>query len=345
MTSVAGAPDNAARVSVVLATWNGVDYLPTAIGQIRRQTFEDYEVLVVDDGSNDASASLLSTWADDDERVTVVRNETRRGVAASRNRALDSARGEFVWFADCDDEWSEHILERLVREADRVQADVVVCGAVQRRVDSSRLHPVRGAEGPPVSGGQEALQRLLRGEIRGHLWNKLFRRSLFEHVRFPPTRAFSDLGGVGPLLARAHRVALLDESLYTYIIRPGSILNTKAAPGRDLLACRDVIVAAVRSLPASPRLLTDLVRFEYAEIYVPMTNSLIRDGDDGEECRRIRGEVRAAMSLTEMASLARHGAVRLAVVSLAVKYAFPVYAAAYRRFRRVKWGSTGTWTR
>jgi glycosyltransferase involved in cell wall biosynthesis len=338
-----GGTAGATRVSVIMAAWNADAYLEQAIAQLQAQTFTDFDVVVVDDASDDETPVLLKEWAEADMRVTVLRNDQRTGVARARNRALDNARGEYVWFTDPDDQWSPRILERLVATADAQSADVVVCGALIKRVDGGRPEPIPGAEGAPVRDGADALGRLLRSEIQGHLWNKLMRRSLFDDVRFPPTRAFSDLGGVAGILARARRVALLDEPLYTYLLQPGSILNSRANRAQDLLDVRDVVRVALDTLPTSSDLDRDFRRFEYCSVFVPTINGAIRKDARDPVTRAVIRRIRHEISFRDLAWLVAQGAAPTAAAAAAMKVACPLYAAMYRVFRRAKWGPTTAW--
>jgi glycosyltransferase involved in cell wall biosynthesis len=331
------------RVSVVMAARNAEGFLDAAIAQITQQTLADFEVVVVDDASTDGTSARLAAWAAADPRVQVLNGAEHQGVAACRNRAVRHATGEYIWFTDCDDRWSPRILEVLVEEATRTDADVVICGALATRIDRGGRTTIPGGHGPAVRNAQDALGQLLRGEIQGHLWNKLFRRSLALKVPFPQTRAFSDLGAMGHLLARAERIVRVDEALYTYVIRPGSILNSKASRPRDLLDCRDLMRRAVAEVDASEALAVDLRRFEFAMVYVATLNDLIRRSAHDAEANAVRAAVVAAMSGAEIMALARSGHVRLASVAAALRYALPVYTQAYRLFRRLKWGSVGYW--
>lgn len=336
-------PVQGPRVSVVMPARDAAAFLPAAIAQIQAQTFADYEVLVVDDASTDGTRAALHDWAGHDPRVHVIASDERRGVAASRNDAVQRARGDLVWFTDVDDRWSPELLERLVGALDAAGADVAVGRAARVRVDDDRAVPIAHPGEALLPDGTAALRSLLAGALQGHLWNKLFRRDLLLATPFPGTRAFSDLGAMGHLLARARSVAVVDETLYTYVIRPGSILNSRESRARDLLDVRDLVRAAVAELPDPAAVADDLRRFEYAMVYVAALNDSIRRGRPDAAAKAVRREIRDAMTAGELLALARQGSWRLAAAAGAVRYAFPAYAAAYRLFRRLKWGSVGYW--
>lgn len=348
--ALAARPGNAS-VSIILAARNAAAHIDNAIGQIQAQTVQDYQVVAVDDASVDRTTQRLQEWARSDLRVCLLRTDEQQGVAASRNLALKRASADYVWFTDCDDLWSPCILQRLLEEAAETDADVVICGARRTRLEGTQGAAgaegasIPGAQGPAVTGPEDAVRRLLRGQIQGHLWNKLFRRSLFDEVQFPLTRAHSDLGAMADLLARAQNVALLDEQLYTYVIRPGSVLNSKDFRATDLLDCRRRVRAAVTGLasmlPSSSGLSDDFVCFDYASVRLPALHEIIRRNAVDPAARAVRDEVLASIGLAELRLMVARGRWRTALAALAVRRAFPVYALAYRLFRRLKWGSVG----
>jgi glycosyltransferase involved in cell wall biosynthesis len=333
------------QVSVVMAARDAESFLDAAIAQIAAQTMPDFEVVVVDDASKDGTAARLAAWAAEDPRVTVLTAPHQQGVAASRNLAVGRICGTYVWFTDCDDRWSPDLLEVLVGAAEGSGADVVLCDAIATRDDRQNrrrtMRVIAGGRGPRVRHAQEAVGELLRGEIQGHLWNKLFRRELVLKAPFPLTRAFSDLGAMGHLLARSRGVVRVDRALYTYVIRRGSILNSKSSRPRDLLDCRDLVRSAVDEVGGRITLADDLRRFEFGMIYLAILNDLIRRSARDSEACAVRAEVLAVMTGEELWALVRTGNAWLAFTCAAVVYAHPIYAFAYRVFRRLKWGSVG----
>lgn len=177
-------------VSVILPAFNAVETLPIAIETVRAQSFEDFELLVVDDGSTDATASLLETWAIRDPRVRVITHAQNRGRSAARNTAIEAARGEWLAFIDADDLWAHERLERLVAVVvsdpsvdlvtdDRMGFTVGTGGAISL----GHRFPSREAWG---MGGVEPLK--LRGWVmdKRHV-DPLVRRSLVieSGARFP----------------------------------------------------------------------------------------------------------------------------------------------------------------
>lgn len=114
-------------VSIVMPAYNGDRFIETAIRSVIAQTLTDWELIVMDDGSQDSTVDIAQRMAKEDSRIAVVRNEANMGVAKTRNRGMDLAAGSYVALLDCDDVWYPEKLEKQVALAQKTGADVVYC--------------------------------------------------------------------------------------------------------------------------------------------------------------------------------------------------------------------------
>lgn len=114
-------------VTVVMPAYNAERYIETAIRSVMGQTFTDWELIVIDDGSKDTTVKIVEQLAREDGRITSLRNEVNMGVAKTRNRGMALASGEFVALLDSDDVWHPEKLEKQVALAKETGADVVYC--------------------------------------------------------------------------------------------------------------------------------------------------------------------------------------------------------------------------
>lgn len=99
------------QVSIIMPAYNACREIEASIRSVLAQTWPSHELIVIDDGSTDGTASLVNSWADHDPRIVLLRNRENRGVSACRNRGTQTARGRFLMFLDADDLWEETKVE------------------------------------------------------------------------------------------------------------------------------------------------------------------------------------------------------------------------------------------
>lgn len=126
-------------VSIVTPAYNAARFIEEAVDSVRTQSYENWELLVVDDQSKDATGSLVAAFARRDPRIKLIRAEENGGPARARNLALDVARGRYVAFLDSDDIWLPHKLERQLAFMEQVEASVSYTGYRRISEDGSRL--------------------------------------------------------------------------------------------------------------------------------------------------------------------------------------------------------------
>lgn len=330
--------DSEPLISVIVPMHNASNYVDAALSGVAAFDQAQIECLVVDDHSADDTLEKVAAWRARIPHLRVLTSEGL-GVAAARNRALAEARGAFLWFADCDDSWSADLLERLAGVALAQGADVVICNARKVFSFARPQEVINDAPKAETISGREALVRLLNGDIQGHLWNKLVRRSIVPDEPFPLTKAHSDLGGMIKILRAADTVVLHPASLYDYLIHAGSILNQRTYDWDALAKCLEIAEEAVGDAP-TPEEQYALQRFKYERVVIPVEDEAVRRRawETKAQISVVRRLNRSRINTGELASLARGGERRLVLRLLVIKYAAPVYRALYRRHRRRAWG-------
>lgn len=235
----------APRVSVVIPLYNVREYLPRCLGSVRDQTFGDFEVILVDDGSSDGSLEYATGEFDWGAHAGAVRalSQSNLGPGVARNAGIDAALGEYVLFVDSDDFVEPTLLERAVAQADRLASDIVVW-------DVWFHCNIRGVDYHPPVGTLDFAQYVLPDEAgeRGFTyrdnpdaiftsfhnwpWNKLFRRSFLVAcgLRFPGLHHTEDLPFTCEALVRAGGISVIYERLSHYRTRRAS----SAMGSRDL---------------------------------------------------------------------------------------------------------------
>ncbi|MDQ0735509.1 glycosyltransferase family 2 protein [Arthrobacter agilis] len=331
MTS--GAP----LVSVIVPVYNSASTIDRALASVVAQSYEDWELVVVDDASGDDSARRARAFADGahDRAVRVIECPENRGSSAARNTGLDAATGEFVVFLDADDELLPDYLEVLTGACDP-EADIVVCGHVVA-VEGSEERP-RSSRGSGRMAGTAALRLALADRITPFPWDKLYRRSLFDGIRYPEgLKRFEDMVMNLSLYPRARHVVVLERPLYRYRISAGSLtwgrVPSQDDVGRALAHLDDHLDDAFRQerfrapFQAMLTLLTLLV-----------AQSAAASGTGADQGHPDLRPYAAALPLRRLAGCAR---VRpdLAAAGLLLKVAPALFGAVYRRYARRSYGA------
>lgn len=209
------------NVSLIVPVYNCAEYLRRCVDSILGQTFSDFEVLLVDDGSTDASGALCDEYAAADSRIRAIHKENG-GAGSARNRGLEEASGEFLMFPDADDWLEPNMLEALLQRQAETGADVVICGYTGNYsyLDLSKAEVTR-VDAAFYSTKEEVRSyfvSLFPEGVVGYLWNKLYRAGPIREngLRFPDMRRYQD--GVFNLYVFTHAgsCALLDKELYHY---------------------------------------------------------------------------------------------------------------------------------
>lgn len=198
-------------VSVLMLTYNREMMVSRAIESILNQTFQDFEFIIVDNGSTDRSGAIADEYAARDSRIHVIHRQ-RGNIGAGRNTALDVAQGKYLAFID-DDDWAEpDFLEFLVRLIEETQADVAICGATDRVYDEKKV----------MTAEESLIELMWRKKYNVAFPTKLFRRELMEQLRFPEDGKYDDIALMYRLLAEAHTVVYHGLPKYTFYRHPGN---------------------------------------------------------------------------------------------------------------------------
>ena len=214
------------KITIILPVYNVAEFLPRCLASIDGQTFRDFCVIAVNDGSTDNCPQILRDFAADHPYCTVVDQENQ-GLAQARNAGLALAKTEFVSFIDSDDFVESTFLEELYNACVQNDADIACCFHYYYYAESDRrvAHPFRCGG---VYSRDEALEKLLQDlQLQSYAWNKLYRRRLFADNGITyPTMAFEDMATTLRLFQQSRRVAVINRPLYYYVQRKSSILKT-----------------------------------------------------------------------------------------------------------------------
>ena len=201
-------------ISVIVPIYNAASWLEACIDSILAQTYTDLEIILVNDGSTDGSGKICDLYAKKDHRIRVVHHQENMGVGQARNTGLDTATGDYIGWVDADDIVEPMMYERLVS----AQADISVCA--HRQFGKGREVTRGFGKRARYTQRHEIMQLMSTGPL---LWDKLYRRKLWEGLRFPPCRVLEDLTVTCCLLSRTKSLEVFDEALYQHRIQSNGI--------------------------------------------------------------------------------------------------------------------------
>ena len=208
-------------LTVIVPVYNVAQYLERCLQSVLEQTYRNFELIVVNDGSTDDSPAICRDFASKDSRILLIEQENK-SLSCARNAALDRARGDYVCFIDSDDWVEPTYLERLHAAMAHEGVDISICGYYDVEEDETVIREVRFEEG--VSN-EHGYWRGVFSESAPNIfvWNKMYRISLVKDMRFIPGKTAQDNPYNLEAFARANKVWDVNAPLYHYRHRPQSI--------------------------------------------------------------------------------------------------------------------------
>lgn len=226
-------------ISVIIPVYNVAEYLPECLDSILSQDHLNLEVILIDDGSKDHSGSLCDAYAAADNRVKVI-HQQNAGAAAAKNAGLRVATGEFLSFVDSDDYLEPNVYGYMIAALKETGADAIHCNfreVYRDRREDSVIHTGRS-----LMGSREYLVRFTKDWSCPLLWNKLYKRSLFEGVFFEEGHKIDDEYFTYQGFLRDCTILCDEKIIYNYRKRRSSVMSRPEAAGQRLMDCLDSIV-------------------------------------------------------------------------------------------------------
>lgn len=215
-----------ALISVIVPVYNMAPWLDRCLESVVGQTYKTLEIILVDDGSTDASGSMCDLWARKDARIQVI-HKPNGGLSDARNAGIEAATGDYLSFVDSDDWLDLTMISALYTALTENGADIAVCGHLWA-YDDYTLCRHRYSGKTTVLDHREVFEAVVRQRFPASdpaVWNKLYARHLWDTVRFPVGKLCEDRHVRSWIYAQCQKVAVVDKALYFYYQREGSIMN------------------------------------------------------------------------------------------------------------------------
>lgn len=216
------------KVSVLVPIYNAEKYIQRCLDSIINQTYENIEIILIEDGSKDNSLKIIKEYEKKDKRIKIFPIENN-GVADARNKAVENAIGEFLTFVDSDDFIEKDYIETLYMNLKKYNADIAVCNCINIIEETGeKSHKSFGINTVKEYNKIEAVESLFYYNFLRHSpWGKLYKKEVWNNIRFPLGKNYEDLAILYKLFLNSNKVIYIPEEKYNYIIRQGSIVHNE----------------------------------------------------------------------------------------------------------------------
>ena len=242
------------KVSVIVPFYNAERYLKQCLDSLQKQTYANFEVLLINDGSIDQSYQIAAEYVKTDERFSLI-TQSNAGLATARNVGLQKMSGEYVTFVDGDDFVSENYLAKMIRVAEVENADLVISNYYRYSDDDKMYYFYDFSD--ILRNEEIRIDEFAKNITKVPYcvaWGKLYHQKLFDHVRFPDGKLFEDTPTTVKVALKATKIWGLNEDLYAYRITEGSITESAMSVKKinDLMDIADDILTSLTVTKQTP---------------------------------------------------------------------------------------------
>ena len=196
-------------ISVIIPVFNVEMYLDDCLQSVLNQTYDDFEVILINDGSTDSSGDMCDKWARKDRRIKVIHQENK-GPMLARCVAMNEASGDLLYFLDSDDYIDSNLFSDCIDTFKKYDIDIVVFGV--NKVINGRKSKAYNTKDFGLTTNIVALTELMKGGISDYYCNKMYKKHVFKDVVFPIGYHFEDLGSMYKILLNARNIYFINKS-------------------------------------------------------------------------------------------------------------------------------------
>lgn len=214
------------KVSVIIPCYNVENYIDKCLASVINQTYKDFEIILIDDGSTDNTLNKCIEWKNKDRRIVLV-SKKNEGLGETRNLGISMAKSEYVTFLDADDWWDSDYIFKMIQGSQKGKNDLVVCDInivyKTKICEENKISKIR----LPYGNIDIKKEKYLLSKARTQAWGKLYKKSLFIKNNIKePMHAYEDVATTPYIVAKANSVFHVNKPMYFYFKnREGSIIN------------------------------------------------------------------------------------------------------------------------
>lgn len=213
-------------VSIIIPVYQVEQYLAKCLTTVTQQTYSNLEIILVDDGSHDNSPKICDEWAKKDQRIKVI-HKKNGGLSDARNVGLNNATGNYIAFVDSDDWIAVDMINKLVMNLEKTNADMAVCQFANVFPDGRVQRNTLLGKSPQVFSRHDFLEYLLKDDaITNHVWRKLYKRNLIPNDVFPKGKNFEDIYAMPDFIKNCKKIVCIDDVEYFYRLNNKGLVHT-----------------------------------------------------------------------------------------------------------------------
>lgn len=234
---------NKPKISIIVPIYNVEKYLPECLISIQKQTYSNLEIILVNDGSSDNSASICKKVLEQDERFIYIEKENG-GLSSARNYGIEKSTGDYLVFIDSDDYICEDMISVMLSYMVKYEADICCCNWDFVNENSELLKKNRiNIKNVKIFDGNSGKKVLLSEKyFKCYAWNKMYKKVLFDDIRYPNGKLYEDIVAAFKLFDKSKNIVFCNDVLYHYRIRQDSITQKKFHVKKyDLLEALEVV--------------------------------------------------------------------------------------------------------
>lgn len=225
-------------ISVIVPAYNAVKYLHPCLNSVIHQTYSNLEIIIINDGSTDQTATIIENFQKKDPRIKII-SQKNSGLSAARNAGLQKATGDYLTFVDADDTIEPTMLEQLLLALKKYHADISVC-SFQETFPNGKTKYFTKQTAIRIYNTNSALQAMLQENgFNVTATMKLFAKSTFNGITFPVGKLHEDVGTTYRAFLKAKTIVFLPKPLYVYHHHTNSIIDYFSDQKFDLITLTD----------------------------------------------------------------------------------------------------------
>lgn len=250
------------KVSIIVPIYNVQAYLRECLDSLINQTFDEYEIILINDGSTDNSSTIAEEYANNHKNIRLI-NTINGGLSSARNIGIKNASGEYLVFVDSDDYVSNDYVSTLYNSIIQNTSDITICSFERIKESGNQTEIIELDENINYSE-IDILKNILSGKLECYAWNKIYKRELFllNNIEYPVGRLYEDILTLIKLTINSKRISFINKPLYKYRIREGSITNTRGIKqAKDFVYAIDSVNALIKSCGLESKVVEELMNF------------------------------------------------------------------------------------